>query len=76
MQAGDLVLWLNGAPVVRTSDIGFFIREHAPGEVLEAEYVRAGKVLSGRAPLSTWNFGAGQYVGHPGGYPKPSLIER
>lgn len=76
MQPGDLLLWLNMAPVVRTSDIAVIVREHAPGEVLEAEYVRGSDVLRGRAPLSVWNFGTGEYVGHPGGYPKPSLAGR
>jgi uncharacterized protein YndB with AHSA1/START domain len=73
MQAGDLLLRLNGVPMLRTPDIAVLAREHNPGEVLEAEYVRSGEVLRGRAPLSEWNHGTGVYVGHPGGYPKPSL---
>lgn len=73
MQAGDLLLWLNGAPVVRLSDVGFFTREHAPGEEIEAAYVRGGEVLRGRGRLSAWNYGTGEYVGHPGGYPKSGL---
>ncbi len=74
MQGGDLLLRLNGASVVHLTDVAFAGREHAPGEVIEAEYVRSGKVLRGRAPLSEWHYGGGRYVGHPGAYPKPSLI--
>jgi S1-C subfamily serine protease len=74
MQAGDLLLWLNGAPVMHTAEVAFFIREHAPGEAFDVEYLRGERVLRGRAPLSVWNFGTGTYVGHPGGYPKPALI--
>jgi predicted metalloprotease with PDZ domain len=73
MQSGDLLLRLNGVPVVRTSDVAFFGREHAPGEVIEAEYVRGSDVLRGSGALSAWSHGTGEYVGHPGGYPKPSL---
>jgi uncharacterized protein YndB with AHSA1/START domain len=73
MQSGDLLLRLNGAPVLKGSDVGFVGSEHAPGEVIEAEYARGGEVLRGRGPLSAWNYGDDRYVGHPGGYPKPSL---
>ena len=73
MQAGDLLLRLNGASVLHLSDVGFVAREHAPGEEIAAEYVRGGEVLSGNGPLSEWNYGDGRYVGHPGGYPKASL---
>jgi hypothetical protein len=58
---------------LRVSDVAFFVREHAPGEKIEVEYLRAGEVLRGHAPLSAWNYGNGRYVGHPGAYPKPSL---
>lgn len=73
MQAGDLFLRLNGASVVQVTDLAFAGREHAPGEVVEVEYARGGEVLRGRGALSAWNYGTGEYVGHPGGYPKPSL---
>jgi uncharacterized protein YndB with AHSA1/START domain len=73
MRAGDLLLRLNGAGVVRLAEIAFAGREHAPGEEIEAEYVRGGEILCGRAPLSEWSYGAGRYVGYPGGYPKPSF---
>jgi len=73
MRAGDLVIGLNGAPVFRMPDVAVVLREHAPGDTIEAEYVRSGEVLRGRAPLSAWNYGSGQFLGHPGGYPKPSL---
>ncbi len=73
MQAGDLLLRLNGASVLHLSDVAFVGREHAIGEEIDAEYVRGGEVLSGNGPLSEWNYGDGRYVGHPGGYPKASL---
>lgn len=73
MQSGDLLLRLNGASVVHVSDVAFLGREHGPGEEIEAEYVRGGEVLRGRGPLSEWSYGGGEYVGHPGGYPKASL---
>ncbi|MBI1817011.1 MAG: SRPBCC domain-containing protein [Deltaproteobacteria bacterium] len=73
MQPGDLLLWLNRAPVLRVSDVAFFVREHAPGEKIEVEYLRGDEIRRGRAPLSAWNYGSGHYVGHPGAYPKPAL---
>ena len=73
MQSGDVLLRLNGASVVHLTDVAFAGRERAPGEVAEAEFVRGGEVLRGRAALSEWNYGGGKYVGHPGGYPKRSL---
>ncbi len=73
LRSGDLLLRLNGAPVLGVSDIAFACREHAPGSVIEAEYVRGSDVQRGSAPLSEWNFGANTYVGHPGGYPKATL---
>lgn len=73
MRAGDLILRLNGASVVRISDVAFLCREHAPGSAVAVDYARDGEVLSGRGALSAWNYGGGEYVGHPGGYPKPSL---
>jgi uncharacterized protein YndB with AHSA1/START domain len=73
MQAGDLLLRLNGAGVVQLSEVAFAGREHAPREEIVAEYVRGGEILRGRAPLSEWSYGHGRYVGHPGGYPKPAL---
>jgi len=73
MQSGDVLLRLNGASVVNLTDVAFAGREHAPGEVAEAEYVRGDEVLRGHAPLSEWNYGGGRYLGHPGAYPKPIL---
>lgn len=73
MCAGDLLLRLNGVPVLTGSDVAFLCREHAPGTTIEAQYVRGGELLTGRGPLSEWNFGTGEYIGHPGGYPKPAL---
>ncbi|MEX0800058.1 MAG: PDZ domain-containing protein [Dehalococcoidia bacterium] len=73
MQAGDLLLRLNGASVVHASDIAFLGREHDPGEEIEADYARGSEVLRGRAALSVWSYGSDEYVGHPGGYPKAAL---
>ncbi len=73
IRRGDLLLWLNGAPVFRVSDLAALIREHTPGDEIEVEYVRNGEVLRGRAALSPWNYGTGEYIGHPGGFPKASL---
>ncbi len=73
MKAGDLVLSLNGASVLTTADIAFLVREHAPGTEVDADYVRGHQVLHGRAALVEWNYGTGEYVGHPGGFPKPKL---
>ena len=69
---GDLLLSASSTPP-EFSDIAFACREHAPGTEVEAEYVRGNQVMRGRAPLSEWNFGTGEFIGHPGGYPKPAL---
>ena len=73
MRSGDLLLRLNGASVLSVSDVAFLGREHGPGAEIEAEYVRGSEVLRGRGALSGWNYGHGEYVGHPGGYPKAAL---
>ena len=75
MQAGDVLLRLNGASVVHGTDVCFIGREHAAGELIEVEYARGGSVLRGRGRLSEWNYGGHRYVGHPGGYPKARLID-
>jgi len=76
LRAGDLLIRLGGATILDISDVAVLVREHAPGTELEAEYVRGGEILRGRAALSEWHFGTGVYVGHPGGYPKPKLASR
>lgn len=73
MQTGDVLLRLNGASVVHLTDVAFVAREHAPGEVIEAQFARGARALRSRAPLSEWHYGDNRYVGHPGGYPKASL---
>lgn len=75
MRAGDVLLRLNGAPIVHLADVSVLTREHGPGEVIEAEYARGREVLRGRAALSDWYHGGGRYVGHPGDYPKASLSD-
>jgi uncharacterized protein YndB with AHSA1/START domain len=74
MRAGDLLLRLNGASVVHLTDVAFLGREHAPGEIVEVEYVRCGSVLRSRAPLSHWHHGDDTYVAHPGAYPTTNLL--
>jgi uncharacterized protein YndB with AHSA1/START domain len=56
MQAGDLILRLGGASVFHRSDVWCIERVLKPGYDLEAEYVRDGKLLSGRAPLSKTHY--------------------
>lgn len=73
LRAGDLLIRLGGATILDSTDVAVLVREHAPGTELEAEYVRGREVQRGRAALSEWHFGTGEYVGHPGGYPKPKL---
>jgi S1-C subfamily serine protease len=73
MRPGDALLWMNRVPIFGISELAVVVREHAPGTEIAVEFVRNGEVHRGRAPLSAWNFGTGEYVGHPGGYPKPAL---
>jgi len=73
IQAGDVLLRLNGASVVHLTDVAFLGREHDPGEMAVAEYVRGTAVLRGSAPLSQWHYGAQSHMGHPGAYPKASV---
>ena len=73
MQAGDVLLRLNGASVVHLTDVAFIGREHDAGEIVEAEYVRGTTVLRSSAPLSDWHYGGRSHVGHPGAYPKAGL---
>lgn len=56
LQTGDLLLRLNGAPVTRVSDVWFLQREHDPGTNVDVQYVRSGKVKSGRAALSPFMY--------------------
>ena len=74
LRAGDLLIRLGGATILDITHVAVLMREHAPGTALEAEYVRGREVLRGRAALSEWHHGTGEYVGHPGGYPKPKLV--
>ena len=73
LKQDDLILCLNGASVLTDGDIAFLVREHAPGTEVDIDYVRGNEVMHGRAALVEWNFGSGEYVGHPGGFPMPSL---
>jgi uncharacterized protein YndB with AHSA1/START domain len=74
MRAGDLLLRLNGASVVHLTDVAFLGREHAPGKIVEVEYVRDGGVVRSRAALSPWHHGDDTDVAHPGAYPRTNLL--
>ena len=76
MQAGDVLLRLNGASVVHLADVAFIGREREPGEIVEAEYVRGATVLRNSAPLSEWHYGSESDIGHPGAYPKVAFSMR
>jgi len=73
MKAGDLLLRVNGVALISSQELAFFCREHAPGKRVEVEYVRGSEVLTGSGELSQWSFGSGEFIGHPGGYPRPAL---
>jgi hypothetical protein len=73
MRAGDTLISMNTVAIFGISEVAVIVREHAPGTEVPVEFVREGEVHRGRARLSPWNFGTGEYIGHPGGYPKPAL---
>lgn len=52
LKPADLLVQLGSAPLFRHSDLALLTREHAAGEVLEAIYVRNGRLCRGSAPLS------------------------
>jgi uncharacterized protein YndB with AHSA1/START domain len=56
MRAGDLLLRLADASVFRRSDVWCLERALKPGYELDAEYVRDGKLLSGRGRLSDTHY--------------------
>jgi uncharacterized protein YndB with AHSA1/START domain len=56
MQAGDLLLRLAAASVFRRSDVWCVERVLKPGQELDAEYVRDGKLLIGRGRLSETHY--------------------
>lgn len=51
LRPGDLLIRLGAAPLFRRADVALVTREHPPGTRLEAEYVRAGRILTGTAVL-------------------------
>jgi uncharacterized protein YndB with AHSA1/START domain len=51
LAAGDILVELNGASVFGLPELNFFIREHAPGEVVDAAWVRNGTLMRGSAEL-------------------------
>jgi S1-C subfamily serine protease len=48
---GDLLLYLDGEPIYRRTDLWPFQRSRKPGEQLEVEYARDGKALRGTGTL-------------------------
>ena len=51
LRPGDLLLALGGAPIYTRPELWVLMRQHAPGDKLTAEYVRAGERLSGTGVL-------------------------
>ena len=56
MQAGDLLLRLADASIFRRSDVWCVERVLKPGHELEAEYVRDGRLLTGKGRLSDTHY--------------------
>lgn len=52
LREGDLLISIAGAAIYARAEIAFLEREHRPGEILEATWVRDGSLKRGRAPLS------------------------
>jgi uncharacterized protein YndB with AHSA1/START domain len=53
---GDLLVELGGAALFGRRELLFFLRAHAPGEVVDAAWVRDGQLYRARAELSAWQF--------------------
>jgi uncharacterized protein YndB with AHSA1/START domain len=53
---GDLLVELGGAALFGKRELMFFLRGHAPGERVEAAWVRDGKLHRAEAELSVWQF--------------------
>jgi uncharacterized protein YndB with AHSA1/START domain len=51
LQGGDLLVELAGAAVFGFAELNFCTREHQPGELLEAAWVRSGRLTRGTAEL-------------------------
>jgi uncharacterized protein YndB with AHSA1/START domain len=56
LQRGDLLLRLGDVAIVRRADVWSAERAYGPGHEVEAEYVRDGKLLNGKAPLSDLHY--------------------
>lgn len=52
LDPGDLLLKLGKAAIFDRSDLALLMREHEPGEELEATYARRDRVLTKTARLS------------------------
>jgi uncharacterized protein YndB with AHSA1/START domain len=53
---GDLLVELGGAALFGMRELHFFLRAHAPGEMVDAAWVRDGRLCRARAELSPWQF--------------------
>jgi uncharacterized protein YndB with AHSA1/START domain len=53
LQPGDLVVEIGGAPVFGYHELWFFTREHNPGEIAAAAWIRDGELMRGSAELGS-----------------------
>jgi uncharacterized protein YndB with AHSA1/START domain len=58
LRAGDTLVRLAGASVFRRSDVVALQRAFAPGTEVEVDFVREGRLLTGRAALSAEHYAA------------------
>lgn len=63
LEPGDLLVELGGGALFGNRELLFFMREHAPGEQIDATWVRDGQVCRGRAELDVWRPQAWQDLG-------------
>jgi hypothetical protein len=54
LEPGDLLVELAGGALFGQRELLFFMREHAPGEQVDATWVHDGQVRRGRAELDVW----------------------
>jgi putative serine protease PepD len=54
LQAGDIVLRVDGVPVYAITDVWVLMRERKAGEQVTVEYVRGGERRTGQGTLTGW----------------------
>jgi membrane-associated protease RseP (regulator of RpoE activity) len=54
LDAGDVLVELGGAPVFGNRELLYFMREHQPGERVDATWVRNGHLCRASAELDAW----------------------